>query len=154
MVQLIKTRQVSPANTVEAAFETLLNAAKSLDALPYSSTVAFSFLAQRLAFQDAVYYIHIETEVAQADGSKRKMVSILQQNPAGKVANALGQQSSMSALFIEAPAKTMTTAPGTNTTTGTTTASGIPVLLSAWVLVLEVQLHCSCVALVWSCSLV
>jgi len=130
LIQLIKTKLVSPANTVEAAFDTLLHAAQSLDALPYKSTVAFSFLAQSLAFQDAVYYIHIETEVAQADGSKRKMVSILQQNPAsgGSAAGALGQQSTMSALFIEAPPKTTTTTGTTSTTTGANTGSGIPIL--------------------------
>jgi len=132
LIQLIKTKLVSPANTVEAAFDTLLHAAQSLDALPYKSTVAFSFLAQSLAFQDAVYYIHIETEVSQADGSKRKMVSILQQNPTatgGSASNALGQQSSMSALFIEAPAKTTTTGATTTTgTTGSSTGSGIPIL--------------------------
>lgn len=97
IIQIINNRIATSDNAVQQSLNTLLHAAKSLAALPYSTTVAFSFLAQALSFQDAIYYIHVETEVLQG-GTVRKVNSIMQNAP---TYGESGSQSEMNALYVE-----------------------------------------------------
>lgn len=82
LIQLIKSKTVDPANTIELTFQkpccTVQNLLMQCHTFPLHSVSWFNPWHSI----DAVYYIHIETTVAQAGSQKRKMVSILQQAPA------------------------------------------------------------------------